>query len=306
MTSGPAASPRPPALLAYLLFGAVILLWGTNWPIMKVGLTMIPPFWFALARVGLGCMALFAVLAAVGGLRLPRRSDLPVVFSVGCLQIAAFLLIINLAVPAVGAGRSAILAYTTPLWVVPGALLLLGERLRPLKLAGLILGLLGVAILFNPTALDWGDPAQLQGNALLMLASLSWAIAILHVRSRLWQGSPLELAPWQLLVAVPPLLLGALLFEGDWRPEMRGDLALILLHNGVLATGFCYWGAFTVMRALPAISASLGFLGVPVVGVTSSVLALGEPLTASVAGGLLAILAGLTLVNLSDLRRRAA
>src|SRR5690554_142915 len=115
----PGAAPGAPApALAYGLFTLTVLIWGSNWPIMKIGLTMIPAFWFAFLRVFLGCLALFAVLAAVGNLRLPQRSDLPVILSVGMLQIAAFLLIINLAVPVVGAGRSAILAYTTPLWVV--------------------------------------------------------------------------------------------------------------------------------------------------------------------------------------------
>src|SRR5690625_2542163 len=119
---------------------------------MKVGLTFIPPFWFAFLRVGLGCLTLFTALLVTGRLRWPARGDLPVVFSVGWLQIAAFLVIINLAVPAVGAGRSSILAYTTPLWVVPGAILFLGERLLKLKFLGLLFGMLGIVILFNPLA----------------------------------------------------------------------------------------------------------------------------------------------------------
>lgn len=303
-TLRPAASPGPGPVLAYGLFAATILVWGTNWPIMKIGLESIPPFWFALARVLLGSLVLFGVLLVVGGLRLPRRGDLPVVLSVGLLQVAAFLVAVNIAIPTVGAGRSALLAYTTPLFVVPGALLLLGERLRPLKLAGLLLGLLGLAILFNPAALDWDDPALLGGNALLMLAAFTSALAILHQRARRWEGTPLQLAPWQLLLAAPPLLAGALLFEADWRPQPSGELALILLHNGVVATGFCYWAVFTVTRALPTVSTSLGYLGVPMAGVASSALVLGEPLSASVVGGLLAILACLALVNLSDLRPR--
>ena len=113
-------SDEPGPTFAYLLFGLTILIWGTNWPIMKVGLTLIPPFWFAFLRVGLGCLTLFGALLLTGRLELPKRTDLPVIVSVGFLQIAAFLVIINLAVPAVGAGRSSILAYTTRLWVVPG------------------------------------------------------------------------------------------------------------------------------------------------------------------------------------------
>jgi drug/metabolite transporter (DMT)-like permease len=312
--SDPAARPGEPASAgrtrgqhpgtkgAYLLLAAVILLWGTNWPVMKIGLQSITPFWFAVARMSMGAATLFAVLAATGRFRLPSRADLPVVVTVAVLQMATFLSLVNLALLTVDAGRSAILAYTTPLWVTPVAVFLLGERLNARKGAGLILGLTGVAVLFNPLGFDWSNPDVVAGNAFLMLAALGWAVAILHTRRHSWTASPLQLAPWQMLGALPVLLVLALAFEGDAQIAWSGELVAILLFNGPVATAFCFWAVVTVQRSLPAISTSLGLLGVPTAGVILSALLLGETLSLTRVGGLALIVGGMALVNLADLR----
>ncbi|WP_022728736.1 DMT family transporter [Fodinicurvata sediminis] len=288
---------------AYLLLGAIILLWGSNWPIMKIGLDEgIPPFWFAVSRLFLGMVTLLALLAALGRISLPRRSDLPVIFTVGLLQVALFLGAINFALQYVEAGRSSVLAYTTPLWVAPAAILILGERPSRLKVGGLLLGLAGLIALFNPLALDWSDPDVVTGNLILMLAAVGWAIAILHVRGHRWSSSVLQVIPWQMMVALVPLTALALIFEGDYRPDLSTKAWVVIAYNGPIATGFCYWATITVTRSLPAISTSLGLLGVPLVGVGSSALLLGEALTPSLLMGLLGIVAGLALVNMADLR----
>lgn len=175
---------------AYLLLAAVVLVWGFNWPVMKLALQSITPLWFAFARLTLGAATLFPLLWATGRLRLPPRGDLPLIASVGLFQMAGFLALVNFGLLEVEAGRSAILAYTTPLWVTPAAIWLLGERLTPLKTAGLVLGLGGVVALFNPLGFDWGDAAVLRGNLLLMAAALAWSVAILHVRGHRWRSSP--------------------------------------------------------------------------------------------------------------------
>jgi drug/metabolite transporter (DMT)-like permease len=297
-----AAVSRPAARgRAYLLLAAIILLWGANWPIMKVGLESVPPFWFAVSRLALGAATLLAVLAATGRFKLPRRADLPVLLSVSALQMVCFLSLVNFGLLTVDAGRSAILAYTTPLWVTPAAVLLLGERLSARKGVGLALGLAGVACLFNPVGFDWSDPAVVRGNAYLLLAALGWAGAILHVRAHRWVSSPLQLAPWQMLAALPVLLALAIGVEGHVAVPWSGELLAILVYNGVVATAFCFWAVVTVQRSLPAISTSLGLLGVPTAGVVFATLALGESLSATRLGGLALILAGMALVNLADL-----
>lgn len=298
-TPSGASSPQT----SYLLLAAVVLFWGANWPIMKIGLQSITPMWFAVARIGMGAATLFAVLAASGRLRRPRRGDWPVVLSVAVLQMVVYLSCVNFALLQVEAGRAVILAYTTPLWVTPAAVLLLGERVTPRKAAGLALGLAGIATLFNPLGFDWSDRDVLLGNGLLMLAALAWAGAILHVRAHTWVSSPLQLAPWQMLLALPVLTAVAVAVEGDAEIAWSPELIAILAYNGPIATAFCFWAVVTVQRSLPSISTSLGLLGVPVAGLAFATAVLGEPLTATKLGGLVLILGGMSLVNLAELAR---
>ena len=282
------------------LLGAVILVWGINWPFMKIGLESIGPMTFACARVALGTACLFAYAAATGGLRLPARQDWPVVFSVGLLHMVAFLSLVNLALLFVEAGRSAILAYTTPLWVVPAALIWLDERLSRLKAMGLVSGLLGVAALFNPVSFDWSDPNTLLGNGALMAAALAWAMALIHVRAHRWAARPLDLAPWQFLLATTCLIPIAAVTEGGREIAWSWELTGILVFNGPIATAFAFVAQVSIARSLPAITTSLGMLGVPVAGLLFSAAILGEPLTATKCIGLALIVVGLALVSLAD------
>ena len=285
---------------AYFLLWALILLWGANWPIMKFGLTFIPPLWFAAARLLMGAITLFLILLIIGRLRLPPRRDLPVLFSVALFQMASFMALVNIAMLHVQAGRSAILSYATPLWVTPGAVFILGERLTWRKLTGLILCIGGVAVLFNPLGFDWHDAGVVKGNALLIIVSFLWAGVILHVRAHRWESSPLELAPWQMLLALSVVAAFAWKLEDIGRIQWSAQLIAVLAYNGPIATAFCFWAAITVTRLLPAITTSLGFIGVPVAGLLFSVVTLGESLTGTLVLGLILIIGGMLFVNVPE------
>ncbi len=293
--SGGARPPLSPRA-AVALLAAVVVVWGANWPVMKVGLEDIPPLLFALARMLLGAACLFAVLAARGEVRLPGRADLPVVLSVGVLQLAAYLSLINLGLTEVEAGRSAILAYTTPIWVVPLAVIFMGERLTAGRLAGVALGVAGIAVLFNPLAFDWSDPAQLAGNALLLAASLAWAVAIVHVRGHRFECSPLQLAPWQMLLGAVPVAVLAVLLEDPAEIVPGPRLWAVLAYNGPFATAFALWAWITVNRALTAITTSMASLAIPAAGVVAAAVALGEAITPANAVGLALIAAGIAVI----------
>lgn len=279
-----------------MLLALVIVLWGANWPMMKVGLDHIPPLWFAAARVLLGCATLFAVLAAAGRIRLPARADAPVVASIGLLQVAAFLALVNLGLGTVDAGRSAILAYTTPLWVAPLAVLLLRERLDGRTIAALALGAAGLGVLFSPLTFDPGAPGALSGNALLLAAAAATAVSIVHVRGHAWHGSPLDLMPWAMLLAGAALAAIAAATEPVAAIDGSATLALVLAYNGPVASGFCFWAFVTVQRALPAVTTAIGSQGVPVAGMLFSAALLGEPLTASMLAGFGLLAAGVALL----------
>jgi drug/metabolite transporter (DMT)-like permease len=291
---------------AVLLLGLVILLWGVNWPIMKTGLSYLPPLWFAFARVLLGALTLAALLSIRGGLQRPPRADFSVLLSVGLLQIGGFLALTHMALLYVEAGRSAILAYTTPLWVVPLSAVFLGERIGIVRVLAMACGIAGLAVLFNPLEVDYGDRATLVGNGMLIASAVVWAFTIVHVRGHRWQATPLDLMPWQLLLGGTVLLPLALVIEPHPDLGWGWPLIAVLAYNGPVATAFCYWAFVTINRSLQATTTSMGSLGVPVVGVLAAAIALGEPLTTAKLVGLGFILAGVALLTVAAARDRRA
>jgi len=299
---GPAAASPPPVSLATatVLLAFVVLLWGVNWPVMKVALGSIPPLTFTAFRLVLALVVMTAAAALVGRLRVPDRRDLPIILSTGLLAMAANMVLTIVALQFVAAGRAAVLIYTNPLWVAPLAAIFLGERLTPVRVLGLVLGIGGIVVLFNPLGFDWGDPNVVLGNVLLLAAAAGWAVQIVHVRGHTWRGSPLDLYPWQLAVAAVVAVPLALAFETGRPINWAFPLPVLMAYTALLATAFCFLAVIQVNRALPATTTSLVLLAVPVVGVLSSALILGEPLEAATIGGLVLIVAGVAAVALGE------
>jgi drug/metabolite transporter (DMT)-like permease len=179
---------------AMALLAAVVVSWGVAWPMLKVGVSHLPPAWFGGWRMVIGFAALFALASLTGRARRPARADLPVVLSVGLLQMAAPTALMLFALLLVDAGRASLLAFTHPLWVAPLAVLALGERLDARAALGLASGMFGLAVLFNPLAFDWSDRGTLLGNGLLLLSAMSWAAGIVHVRKHPWAAPR---SPWR-------------------------------------------------------------------------------------------------------------
>ncbi len=289
---------------AYILLAAAVFFWGVTWPVMKVGVTYIAPVSFAALRMVIAAGAWFLLLAVLGRLRLPPREDLSVVISVALLQLAAPTALVHLSLLFVDAGRASLLAFTHPLWVAPVAVLFLREPFSRWVAIGLALGMTGLMILFNPFSFDWTDLSVLAGNGMLLLSAFTWGMGIVHVRAHRWQASPLDLAPWQMLLAAGVLSGFAGFREGPLViPSGYAPIA-ILLFTGLIATGFCYWAAVVASRALPAMVSSLGFLGVPVVGILSSSLVLFEPLSGVLIAGLVLILLGIGTLVVNEVTRR--
>ncbi len=178
--------------------------------------------------------------------------------------MAAVIALMTFGLSIVPAGRSSILSYTMPLWAVPGAILFLGERLQFGKVAALVLGMAGAAFMFNPTAFDWSDHRALLGNGCLLLAAALWAATIIHIRAHRWVGTSFELAPWQMLVGLIPLVAVAWWVEGP-PPQVSFTMMTIIvaLYSRPSITAFPFWAFVTAARSLPAITTSLSLLSVP-------------------------------------------
>ncbi len=282
-------------MIALFVLGIALL--GGNWPVMKLGLNHISPIWFAAVRFISGCVCLILLQALSGRLVLPKRQDFPIIASVGLIQMMMFTALGAIAMLSVSAGRSAILGYTTPLWVTPVAMFLFKERFSPRQLAGTIVGFAGVMIMLNPGEINWQDSQTLQGNALLLFCSLCWAVCILHIRHHQTEASAYQLAPWQMLLASVCLLPLAYWIEGDFTGDLSSTFWWVMLYVGPLATAFSFVAINAAGRWLSSASMSNAMLGVPVIGLLTSTVFLGEPLSASLLIGGVVILGGIVCVT---------
>lgn len=289
-----ASTPRA----AWLQLLAAIVLFGLTWPAMKIGLEAGTPIWLAAGRAALSAITAFGLLLAIGRLAWPNRADWPVILSVGGLQLSCFFALANLGVQSVPAGRSGVLAYTTMLWMVPLSLLV-GEKVGRRALAGVALGVAGIVVLADPTRFDWNDRQIVMGHVWLLLAGFTWALAMLHTRRHRWRGTPLDVLPWQMSVATVLLLILAAVAEPHGHFDFdKWQLWTALIYNGVLAGPAGTWAAVSVARALPPITGALGMLGVPLVGILSSVFLVSEPITAPLAIGAALVIVGIAIVIL--------
>ena len=252
---------------------------------MKLGLGYIGPLWFAALRVMVACIVLFVGLGISGKLSLPQREEIPVMFSIGVVQIGIFMAIIHYALLYVEAGRSAVLAYTTPIWVTPLAVWFLGEKINRQKILGILIGIGGVAVLFNPLTFPWGLNEYTAGNAMLIAAAIMWAGAMVHVRGYGWTRPHLSLLPWQFLLGSIILVITAFTVEGVPNIPSSPDFIVIMTFNGIVATAFSFWAIIAATRVLPAAATAIGTLGVPVVGVVSSAIIIGEKPTPTMIAG---------------------
>jgi len=287
---------------AYLV--GCVLAYGVAWPVLRLGSHLTQPLWFGTARLLIASATMFIVLGLTGRFRWPSRADLPAILTVGVCMLGLYAVFVQVALAHIGAGRGSLLGYTTPLWVTPVAVFVLGERMTPLKALGLSLGLGGLVVLFNPLQFDWSDRQVVFGNGLCLAAALSWSIAILHMRIHRYRLTPLELSPWQMLTGAGVCLIAFLVFEGRQQFEWSLDAVLVLSFAGPVASGAAVFFTTSAMRLLPSLTISIWLLGVPLLSLTISVLFLGERLTASLAAGLALILSGLAAMAVAEARRR--
>ena len=186
---------------AAALLAGVVLAWGTNWPVTKLIVQDVPPLWATAIRCMIASATLAPMLWMQGAFIVPRRGDLPVVFCTSILHLTAFSALIAAGLQFVPAGRAIVLGYTTPLWVAIGAAMFLSEQITRRRALGIVFGLAGLAVIFNPQTLNWRDGNALFGSGLILVAAFCWAGNIVYVRAHRWISTPFQLVFWQVLLA---------------------------------------------------------------------------------------------------------
>lgn len=290
-------------IVVWSLLTLMVILWGLSWPAMKVALHFIPPLWLGTLRFLSAGVCLFILVSIKGQLTFPKRRDLPIILSVGGLQMLAFTALGLIAMQYTDVSRAALLAYTTPLWGIFCSWVISREFPRKIQLLALFTGLVGIAIICSPYEMDWHKPGVVAGCVLLLIAALCWSIVIIHVKNHQWNLTPLAVAPWQMLFATIPMFFLAMKFEGlphliHWSPSL---LALVFFI-GPIATSVCFVISTSCGRKVSGFVMSNFTLGVPVIGVLASVALLGTHISYVFIFGLIMIIIGALMAIIFSLK----
>ena len=282
---------------ARLMLIALCVVWGSTWPIMRIALSEVPPFTMRTLSTLVGGLMLFLVCFVMRrNLRIPGAKGWTHVFVASILNVASFSVFSTFAQLGAATSRVAILAYTMPIWAVVLSWIFLGERptgIQPIAI-GLCVG--GLSVLIYPLTAA-GIPL---GIVLALATGVSWAAGTVYLKWARIDADPMAVAVWQVVISF--FVIGAcmLIFEGG--PDLHAahpDGLIATALSGLLGTGTAYGLWFTIIRRLPAMTASLGVLGSPVIGVVASVLILGERPTGSDIVGFILILAASACVLFS-------
>ncbi|WP_456705218.1 MULTISPECIES: DMT family transporter [unclassified Bradyrhizobium] len=289
------------------LFLIVVLAWGVNWSMTKQIVQFLPPLWTSAIRSWIALAGLFVILGLSNNLVIPERRDIPVVLSVALLHMTIFSVLVAAGVRFLPASKAVVLGYTTPLWVAIATPLLGKDTLTLAKLAGALLGLIGLAVILNPASIDWTNSNVVLGAGMVILAAISWAANIIYIRAHRWIASPLQLLIWQVLVATIVLTVSAMVVDGLPHAAWSWKLVLLFLYSGLIGTALAYWAMSMVNKSISALTTALGTTATPLVGIASAAILLGEPIDRSLVTAAALIVTGIGLATLGDrlLRRQA-
>jgi len=279
------------------VLAALTFAWGFNWTAMKVALGEVPPWTFRSFCLGLGSAVLFAALRA-GGQRLDvPRGQWSRLALLAFLNITCWNMLIAFGVALIPSGRAAILAYTMPVWAIPLSVWLLGERVTRRKLAGLVLGLAGLALLLGENLISLG--AAPLGSLLVLGAALTWALGTV-LQKRFPVSMPAgAYTAWIMLLGGVPIFFGTLLFEDLASLQGVSPRAWAgVLYNVLVSFAFAHWAWIKIATSVPVSVFSISMLIIPVIGVLSGVVFLGErPSWAEVAALVLVLSALATVIR---------
>jgi drug/metabolite transporter (DMT)-like permease len=278
-----------------LLLVVLTVLWGVNWPMMKRAVAEVPVWTFrSICLLGAGAGFILICRLAGQSFRVPRGQVWPLLivslFNVTIWHICSATGLVHLA-----ASRAAIIAFTMPLWAALLAVPLLGERPTVYTVGGLVAGLAGMAVLILPqyeTVLV--DPV---GPVVMLVAAMSWALGTVALKYYRFTLPVAVLTGWQLILGGIPVAIGAIVFDRGFDPgAVSREAWLATAYAVIVATLFCHWAWFKLVRRFRAVAVSVGTLAIPVVGVLASAIGLGEPVGWDVLAALALVLTALFLV----------
>jgi len=257
------------------------LVWGLNWPVMKLGVSgwpqeprTYPPLTFRALSMLLGLPVLGAALL---WLKVPFRVGREHRAELARLTLANMLVwhvVIIVALQQLSSGRAAILGYTMPVFAALWGRWIWGDRLAPQAWAGVAAAAGGVLLLL------WSELSAFGGQPdavlAIVVAAAVWAYGTHRLRRSTIDVPLLAIVFWMTALTAVVMLLAAVAFE---RPQWRAPEPLVwgsIAYNAIGVFGFAHAAWFYLARTMPPVASSISVMLIPVLGVFSGALLLGE------------------------------
>ena len=269
------------------------LTWGYTWVIAKQALSYAPPFAFAAERCVGAALALMLVVKLTG--RSFKLAAAGQTMAIALIQGAGFMAFQTWALVEGGAGKTAVLIFTMPIWTLLLAWPILGERVRGKQWFAATSTLIGLVLIIEP----WAMHSSLLSKFLGVIAAVCWAIGtILVKRLRAKEKVDLlSLTMWQSIIGSAPLVL-LMWVVPEHATDWNATYIVILAFMSVFSTALCWWLWIYILDNAPAWEASLSILGTPVIALVSSRLVMGEEFKLVEIAGILLIGCGLAMLSL--------
>jgi drug/metabolite transporter (DMT)-like permease len=255
---------------------AAALLWGLNWPAVKIMLSAIGPM--TLRATGIACGAgLLLGYAKLSGcsLSVPRAQWRHIVVG-GILNVAAFNIFAVFAQLTMPTSRAAILTFTMPLWAAVFGWFVLGEKIDARRAMALTLGAVGLGVLALPFVEVIQAGGVPFGLVYVLGAAIFWAGGTVYLKKYPIAAEPLAVASWQVVVAAVVCTLGMLVFERPRFDVSSPAVAAAFLYHIAFPQAAAYVLWFSLIRKVPTGTATLGTLLIPIFGVVGAILLLGD------------------------------
>lgn len=298
----PSTSPSLPRQ-GLLLLVALTFFWGVNWPAMKISLAEMSPWTYRSLTGVIGATGLILLTLAMGQrLWIPRR-EWPKLTAMALVNFTGFQVCVAFAIGMMASGSAAVLTFTMPLWATLVGWAVTKERPSATRFAGLGLGMAGIAVLVSGNFDALGhSPA---GPALIILGAMLWGGGTVMLKQVRWSIPVLTLTTWMVIVGTIPIVILTGLIDGYHLPDASTKAWLALAFTVIGPFIFCYYAWIKIVNIFPPGVAAISTLMVPVVGLLSGALVLGEEPGWRGYVALLLITGALVLVLLVPARKRA-
>jgi drug/metabolite transporter (DMT)-like permease len=254
---------------------ALTLMWGVNWPMMKLSLQELSPLYFRASTMLLGAAWLFVYVAAKGERMWPVGREWKTIAWLGLPNVLGWHTLSIFGVQELASGRAAILGFTMPIFTVLLGAAFFGERITPrVRLAVISVSVAIALLLWHELWSLTGRPA---GIAWMLGAAVSWALGTLMFRRAHLTLSPLVVTVWMLLLGSAVVWVLALSLEPLPQPSRFSlPMWLSLAYGVVINYGFAQLIWFGMARNLPPATSAMSVMAIPLVGTLSATLIVGE------------------------------